>query len=336
MSIIQFQKEFFKSGSEKRVFVIHGDETYLVKSFLAKLKQKFKENYRVLWGDEIDEEAFYSNLSETSIFGSTKESAIVIYNFEEFVKKLGRRKKNLQFLINTLKKVKRNYVFIVFDRKLQKQELVQEPIKSISAFGEIIVANKLTKDKVKNLVLKKFKDNGIIIEDRAIDKLLELSEYNLMELKLEVEKLIDYAKESKKITEEDIKKVAFFVSGNSNVFDFIDAFFSGDREKSINLYENLLMWGIHPLQVQKLLVSFAIKLYILNKLIEKGESEDKALEKVGVKNNYMKLKFKNYLKNLNEEKLRKLINTFQRIDMFEKIYFQDPEQMLRNIVYTGI
>ena len=182
---------------EKRVFLIHGDEPYLIKNFLSKLKERYRGNYKVLWGDDITEEEFYSNISETGIFGNLKENVVVLYNFEDFLKRLGRNKKAKEFVIKTLKNIKSNYLFIVFDRKLQKQELSTEPYKSIRSFGLVVVAGRLSKEKIKQLVLKKFGEKGIKIEEKVIDYLLELTEYNLMELKLEVEKLIDYAFETK-------------------------------------------------------------------------------------------------------------------------------------------
>ena len=331
-SIIQFQKEFLTKPPVKRVFIIHGDEPYLIKTFLNKVKEKYGNSYTVLWGDELTEEEFYSNLSESSIFGSTKERVIVIFNFEDFLKKLGRRKKSKEFVIKTLKGVKNNYVFIVFDRKLQKQELSSEPIKSITAFGGVITASKLSKQKIKQLVLKKFKEKGIKVDEEAVDYLLELSEYNLMELKLEVEKLIDYALETKELSLEEVRRLSFFLSGNANVFEFIDAFLKGESEKALILLERLYMWGVHPLQIQKLLSSYVIKLFTLKRLLESGEDEKKAMESLGIKNNFLKLKFSEYLKANELSNLKRILSALRRLDMFQKLYFQPPEETFKAFV----
>ncbi|RUM29521.1 MAG: DNA polymerase III subunit delta [Aquifex sp.] len=333
-TIIQFQKEFFVKPPQKRVFLIHGDEPYLIKNFLSKLKEKYGDNYKVLWGDDITEEEFYANISETSIFGNLKENAVVLYNFEDFLKKLGRKKKAKEFLIKTLKNIKSNYLFIVFDRKLQKQELSAEPYKSIQSFGMVIVAGRLSKEKIKQLVLKKFREKDIKIEEKAIDYLLELTEHNLMELKLEVEKLIDYAFETKTLDFEEVKSIAFAISENANLFEFIDAFLMGEGEKAVKLLDTLYRWGIHPLQIQKILVSYVIKLYTAQRLLEQGKDLNTVLESLGIKNNYAKLKFKNYIQRNDTEKLKRMLSFLQRIDMFEKIYFQNPEDMFKDFVMS--
>lgn len=334
--IIQFQKDFFLKPPAERVFVIHGDEQYLIRTFLSKLKKKYGNNYSVLWGDELTEEEFYSNLSESSIFGSTKERVIVIFGFEDFLKKLGRRKKSKEFVIKTLKNVKRNYVFIVFDRKLQKQELSTEPFKSITAFGGIVTATKLSRQKIKSMVIKKFKDKGIKVEEEAVDYLLELSEYDLMELKLEVEKLIDYALENKTLTLEEVKRLSFFLSGTANVFEFVDAFLMGESEKALVLLDNLYMWGVHPLQIQKILASYVIKLFTLKRLIESGEDEKKAMDKLGIKSNFAKLKFSQYLKNNELSDIKRMLSGLRRLDMLQKLYFQLPEETFKSFVESTL
>ncbi|HID65703.1 MAG TPA: DNA polymerase III subunit delta [Aquificaceae bacterium] len=333
-TIIQFQKEFFVKPPQKRVFLIHGDEPYLIKNFLSKLKEKYRENYKVLWGDDITEEEFYTNISETNIFGNLKENAVVLYNFEDFLKKLGRKKKAKELLIKTLKNIKSNYLFIVFDRKLQKQELSTEPYKSIQSFGMVIVAGRLSKEKIRQLVLKKFREKGVKIEEKAIDYLLELTEHNLMELKLEVEKLIDYAFETKDLSLEEVKSIAFAISENANLFEFIDAFLMGEGEKAVKLLDTLYRWGFHPLQIQKILVSYVIKLYIAQRLLQKGKDLNTVLESLGIKNNYAKLKFKNYIQRNKTDRLERMLSFLQRIDMFEKIYFQNPEDMFKDFVVS--
>ncbi|GAB6066483.1 DNA polymerase III subunit delta [Aquifex pyrophilus] len=332
-NIIQFQKEFLGGKVKERVFILHGDEPYLIRTFLSKLKERFGSNYRVLWGDEITEEELYSALSERGIFGSSKEEAVVLYKFESFLKKLGRKKKSREFLIKTLKGVKSNYLFIVFDRKLQKQELSTEPYKSIQTFGLIVNSGKLSKEKIKNLVRKKFTEKGIKIEEEALNYLLESAEYNLMELKLEVEKLIDYAWDKKSLSLEDIKRALFTLSDNINVFNFVDVFLLGDYEKAVETLENLYRWGIHPLQIQKLLTSYVIKLYTASRMLEK-EDKNKVLEKLGIKNQFAKLKFTEYLKRNDKESLKRMLTSLQRIDMLEKLYFQDPSKLLKEFVLS--
>ncbi|AAC07153.1 DNA polymerase III subunit delta [Aquifex aeolicus] len=335
-TIFQFQKTFFTKPPKERVFVLHGEEQYLIRTFLSKLKEKYGENYTVLWGDEISEEEFYTALSETSIFGGSKEKAVVIYNFGDFLKKLGRKKKEKERLIKVLRNVKSNYVFIVYDAKLQKQELSSEPLKSVASFGGIVVANRLSKERIKQLVLKKFKEKGINVENDALEYLLQLTGYNLMELKLEVEKLIDYASEKKILTLDEVKRVAFSVSENVNVFEFVDLLLLKDYEKALKVLDSLISFGIHPLQIMKILSSYALKLYTLKRLEEKGEDLNKAMESVGIKNNFLKMKFKSYLKANSKEDLKNLILSLQRIDAFSKLYFQDTVQLLRDFLTSRL
>ncbi|NPB07403.1 MAG: DNA polymerase III subunit delta [Aquificae bacterium] len=335
-TIIQFQKEFLSGKADRRVVVVHGEERYLVRAFLSKLREKFGKNYRVLWGDEITEEELFSALSERSMFSAAGSGVVVLYNFEDFLKRLGRRKKAREGLIKILRNLKSNYLFILYDRKLQKTELSSEPLKSILSFGILVSAGRLSKEKVKNLVAKKFAEKGIKVEREALEYLLERTEYDLSELKLEVEKLIDYASEEKLLTLADVKRVLFTVKGDASVYEFVDALLLGEGERALQLLESLYRAGVHPLQIQKVLASYLLKLYTVKKLSESGTELSRALEKVGIRNNFLKLKFRQYLERNDAERLKRLINGLQRVDLFEKLYFQPPEEVLREFVLQNL
>ncbi len=326
--ILQYQKEVFEKGKAKPVNLIHGEEEYLVKSFTEKLRKIYKENYIVLWGDEAGLEDLYIYSKERSIFSGVriKKSCVVMPKFEDFLKKLGRSKKAQNTFLEVLKKIKDATVYFIVERKLTTQDLSKEPFKTISTIGDIIVADRLTPKKIRELVKRKLEREAGGIEEEALDLLIDMCNSNLMVLKQETEKLINYAGK-RKITVEDVRNVCFPWE-NYNLFELIDSFFDGDLERTLRLTKDAFRRGILPLQIQATLVSYLTKLYFFHKLIEKGENPDKALEKVGVKHSFMKLKFKGYSEKVDKEKAFKLLESLQRIDVFEKLYFINQEKAL--------
>ncbi len=325
--ILQYQREVLEKGKVKPVNLIHGEEEYLIKAFIEKLKSIYGENFTIVWGDEINPEDLYELVSEGSMFSAITDRVVLILNFDELIKKVGRKKKSMNTLVDLFKKINTAKLFAVVNRKLTHQELAKEPFKSISTLGDIILADRLSTKKIKEIVKKKLEREAGGIEDDALELLVEMCQGNLMILKQESEKLIAYA-DGKRITVEDVKKVCFPWESYS-LFDYTDSFLEGDVEKTLRVLKDVYMKGIPALQVQALLSSYAIKIYTAHRLLEKGVSLDKALEIVGVKHQFIKLKFKNYLEKISKEKAEKLIEALYKLDYAEKVYFADPETHLR-------
>jgi len=333
-SIIQFQKDFFKDPPFGRVFILHGDEDYLIRSFLNKLKETYGEDYTLLWGSETSPEELYESVSEGSLFGGAKGGALVVREFEELLKKVGRKKSAREALIRALSRPKKKNVFLVFERKLQKGELSQEPIKSVLKLGELISANKLPQSRVRQLVKKKLTEAGISADNEVINYLIESQGGELSAIRSEVEKLIHYAGEKGKLTLEEVKRVVFPLSEGGNVFEFVDAVLLGDKERALRTLENLLREGYHPLQIQKLLSSYAIKLYLLRKFLSEGKDKEKALSSLGIRHSFTKMKFKQYLDKNDQERLKKLLSELWRADVAQKLYFQDPQKTIRELTLS--
>jgi len=327
--ILQYQKEILEKGKAKSVVLIHGEEEYLVKAFIDKLRSIYGQSFSLRWGDELEPEEIFSLVSEGSIFGGS-ENAVVVLDFEEFLKKVGRKKKSLEALINTLRKIRSSKLFLVVGRKLSSQELSKEPFKTIASIGDVVFADKLHPKRIAEIVKRKFEKEGGGIEEEAARLLIEMCGGDLMALKQESEKLITYAN-GEKVTAEDVKKVCV-PSESYTPFDFIDYLFEGDLNKALRSLKDTFSKGVPPLQILGLLYNYAIKLYTAFELKRKGESIDKALEAVGVKHQFAKMKFKRYMEKIDEEKLRALIDRLYRLDLRVKTYFSDPQRELMSFV----
>lgn len=327
--ILQYQKEVLEKGKAKPVTLIHGEEEYLVKAFIDKLRSAYGNSLSLRWGDELEPEEIFSLVSEGSIFGGS-ENVIVILNFEEFLRKIGRKKRSIEALLNTLKRIKSSRLFLVVSRKLSSQELSKEPFKTIASIGDLVLADRLHPKKITEIVRRKFEKEGGGIEEEALELLINMCGGNLMILKQESEKLITYA-DGKKVTPEDVRRVCV-PSDSYTLFDFIDYLFQGDLDKTLRSLKDAFSKGVPPLQILGLLYNYAIKLYTAFELRRKGENLDAALEAVGVKHQFAKMKFKKYMEEMNEERIGVLIDRLYRLDIRVKTYFSDPQRELVDFV----
>ena len=326
--VLQYQREVLEKGRVKPVNLVHGEEEYLVKTLTDRLREIYGEGFTLAWGDEISLEDLYELTSEGSMFSKTSDRVVFLRNFEEFLKRLGRKKKSMESFLSLLKRLSRTKLFLVVEKKLTDQDLSKEPFKTISSLGDVIMAGKLSSQKVKEIVRRKLERETGGIEEDALELLVGLCQGDLAILKEETEKLISYS-EGKKITLGDVRKVCA-PWGSYGMFQFLDSFFERDLRKSLQVLENMISSGIPPLQIMTALGNYAIRIYTAHLLLENGQSLEKVLERVGVKHRFSQLKFKAYIEKLPKEKIRELIEDLYRLDLSVKVYFTNPEIALRN------
>ena len=320
ISLLEYQKNLGK-GQIKSVNLLHGEEEYLVKSFLDKLRGVIP--VRVLWGDELSLEDFVGFIGTTGMFA--KSEALFIYMAEEFFKGI----KNYKNLISHLERLKDKKVFFYVSYKLSDKDLQKEPFLSLSRLGDVIYAGKLDKRRVRELVKNKLQKEGISIEDSALEYLLEASSYQLQILKAETDKLILYGKRN--ITLEDIKSMVI-AEPELSLFDLSDGLFLKDYEKALSSINSILMSGMHPLQVLTFLVNYTLKLYTAKTLVENGWDVEKALSEVDVKHKFQVLNFKRYLSANSIDDLELLLKKLHLLDISIKVYYSEPAQALRKFV----
>lgn len=328
--VLQYQKEVLEKGKVKPVNLLYGEEEYLIGVLADKLKEVYGSSFKLAWGDETDLEDLYRLTSEGSVFSRTHDSVVFLRGFEDFLRRLGRKKRSMESFISLLKRLDRTKLFLVVERKLSSQDLSKEPFKTVSSLGDVILADKLPVSKVKEIVRRKLEREAGGIDEEALELLIDLCQGDLMVLKTETEKLVAYS-EGKRITQEDVRRVCT-PWGGYGIFHFLDAFFLGDLPTSLRALKDLLASGTPPLQIMTTLGNYVAKMYTTRLLLERGLDLQKALENVGVKQGFSQLKFKDYLEKLPKERLEELLEAIYRLDLSVKVYFADPQEALENFV----
>jgi len=320
ISITEYQKNLSQK-TLKRINLVHGEEEYLVKTLLDKLRDLYPVS--IIWGDEVSLQDFERTITTGGMFG--KEEILFIYKAMDLLGDIKDHKRFAYFL----GKVRDKFIFFYVETKLTDKDLQKEPFSTIAKLGDVISANKLDKRRIRELVKNKFQKEGISIEDSALDYLLEATSYQLMILKGETDKLILYGKP--KLTLEDIKAV-LVADLEMSVFDFADGIFLKDYDKALDSLNAVLRSGMHPLQILTLLANYALRLYTAKSLVEEGKKVEEALSLVDVKHPFQVLNFKRYLEKSSKQDLLSLLKRLYLLDIGIKVYFSDPITSLRNFV----
>jgi DNA polymerase III delta subunit len=141
--------------------------------------------------------------------------------------------------------------------------------------------------------------------------------------------------QGKSISKEDILQVCIPHSEHT-VFEFIDAFFEGNLDKAIRTLKSLESFGVNALQLQALLVSYAVKLCLLHIALEEGTAPDKALSDLGINHPFMKLKFKGYMQKYGRKRSAQLIESLYRLDFSVKTSYTEPQEALESFLLAGM
>lgn len=185
-------------------YILYGEETYLLETYLKKIKKEFGEMHTGINYIELDDENFVNLLMQeiqTPAFGYNKKM-IIVKNSGLLKKEAKKKTAGLKELRDTLeeylkeyeKELKENLVLIFIEDGVEKLNIT----KTIEAMGgtvcEFKEENPIQLEKRLTAICNAYKVNA---ENGAIKYLIEVSGTNMQVLVNEIRKLIEYAGEGR-------------------------------------------------------------------------------------------------------------------------------------------
>ncbi|MEZ0323858.1 MAG: DNA polymerase III subunit delta [Hydrogenothermaceae bacterium] len=307
--------------SLKNVVVVFGNDQLLKSMVLDKIKTLLKP--MVFWGDEVSFDTILTQFKVQSLFGD--KPSVVIKNASDFISNLS--KEQIKEFLEVLKDIKNQKVILIFSEEQLPQK---EPYKSIFKISDLITCARLTKSAFISSLKKKFEKEGINIEDRDLEYLASLLNYDLTVAKPEVEKLILYCKDKGEVSREDIDNIITSSSENS-IFEFLEMFLKRNR-KVINLYDKLIEKSFHPFQIQTFLANHLEKVLYYKILIINGTSNEEALSKVGVFSPVQKSNITRHSKFMTVDELKEILKMLYLLEVNQKVFYKDIESEAKNFL----
>ncbi len=216
------------------------------------------------------------------------------------------------------------------------EKIDTEPFKSLSKSDNITFVNavRLSQDAFIKSLKSKFQKESKTISDENLKYLASLLSNNLQIAKNEIEKLLLYTVDKEEITKEDIDNVITPVF-EENVFNFLNKFFNKEKEALI-IFLNLVETSVHPFEIQSLILSYVEKALNLKVLIEEGNSLEDAFSKVGIYSQIQKITFSKILKIYSKEDLVKMIKKLYKLEITQKVFYNDIIQTSTEFILSNI
>lgn len=321
------------SGKLDSLYLIYGEEEYLIDKALKKIKKIFGELLSGMNYIQIDEESTSDIISniESPAFGFDKK--LIIVKNSGLFKKDGRKKvgspiqESIAKYINENKDIINEMVTIVFcEKEVDKNNVYS----AIEKNGEIVECSPLKPNQIISNLKKICLMYKVNLPDDVANYFLEIAGTSMQELINEIRKLIEYAGEGGTITKNDVDNLTT-KQIEGIIFDLTDNLGAKKTDKAIEVLDNLIYMREPIPKILVTLYNHFKKLYICSIAMKSNKDVVKALN---LKPNQMFLvtKYKKQASLFKSDDLRNILEDFANLDYSYKIGGIDVEIGLKSIL----
>lgn len=269
--------EDIKTGQLKQIYLLYGEERYLVRQYRDRLIKALLGD-----GNEMNLNRYEGKgvvvpeiigMAETMPFFSDRR-VIVMENTDLF--KSGGDK-----LSEYLKKPAESSSFVLVEQEVDKRSSLYKTVKKMGYAAQFDRQNEETLKKWVCGILKKEKKQ---ISSQTLQLFLDGTGDDMENIRGELEKLLCYCIDKDVITSEDVKEICV-PQIQDNIFKMIGAIADGNGEKALQFYYDLLALRVPPMRILNLITRQFNQMLQVKELTAKGYPQALIEEKVGIRRN---------------------------------------------------
>ena len=249
-----------KNRAYRRVYLMYGEETYLRDSYRRRLASCVSGddtmNVRVFDGKAAEAERIVSAAESLPFFA---DYVLVI------VRDSGLFKKSPDELVDFIGHIPETTVMIFDEESVDKRSRLY---KKLAAAGLVVPCPKQSEQSLRQWVAAGFGKMGKKITRDALDYFLDSVGDSMVYIRQEMDKLASYTGDRQAIVEADVAAITS-VRAQNRIFDMIDSVASGERERAMRTYSDLLELRQPPMIIIYML---ARHFMLLNHVKEMSES----------------------------------------------------------------
>ncbi len=337
MKIEELEKEL-KAGILESLYLLYGEERFLLESSLKKIKKIFGETLKGINYVSIDDTNVNNIISdiETPAFGFDKKLIVAVNTglFKKETKKKMKkdddslRVKLLSYFNNNFEVIKDSVIIVFIEDEVEKSDLmkfIEE--KGIICNFEYEKPNQIqTRLKA---IANSYKRN---IDAFTLSYLIQCCGTNMQDLINEMRKLIEYVGENGTITKEDVDNLCI-KKIESVIFDLTDSLGKKNTQIAIDVLRNLIL-AKEP--VQKILITLYNhfrKLYLV-KLSLKNNKDMKTALDLKPNQTFLVNKYKTQAGYFKTSEIRKILKELCDLDYKYKVGLIDLNLGFEAIICT--
>ncbi len=323
MISIEALEKKLKQGELDNIYLLYGEELFLIETLLKKIKNLFGEQVKGINYIEIDEDNIDELIKdiETPAFGF-ENKLIIVRNtniFKREVKKKNAKVAQVKDSINdyikdNLEFIKQGVVLVFIEESADKGKML-----STLEDANAVICNFCYQKPAQIVLRLKSICNAykVNVDEFTLKYFIECIGCNMQDLVNEIRKQIEYAGEAGNITKESIDLLTIKQT-ESVIFDLTDSLGRKDITGAIQVLNNLI-YAKEPLQ--KILITLYNhfkKVYIVKLAIKYSRNVAEVLD---LKPNQMFLttKYKKQSEYFSEDELRKILEELINLDKNYKV-----------------
>lgn len=322
LSIENLEKEL-KSEKLQSLYLLYGEELFLLETSLKKIKSIFGETIKGINYITIDETNYQELIAniETPSFGYEKK--LIIARNTGLLKKEGKRKnaelaktreKLEVYIKENIEQIKQSVVLVFIEEDADSKQELYNIIDKLGVVCKFDYQKPIQIEKRIQAICNGYQVN---IDSSTMKYFIECCGTNMQDLINEIRKLIEYVGKGGKIQREDIDKLAI-KKLESVIFDLTDSLGKKEIAKALEVLKNLL-YSKEPLQ--KILITLYNhfkKLYFVELSLKYNKD---IISSLNLKPNqtFLVNKYKMQAKYFKETELKNILQDLRNLDYQYKI-----------------
>lgn len=322
VTIENLEKEL-KQGKLNNLYLLYGEETFLLENIVKKIKSNFGELLKGINDIVLEENDYASILSNIEIPAFGYEKKLVLVKQMGLFQKEGKKKnvtmvkereKLIEYLKENRETIKQTCILVFIEREVEKNDLYQ----TIEKLGGTICEFSAQKPiQITSRIKAIAKAYHVTIEEGAITYLMECVGTNLQEIINEIRKLIEYVGENGTITKREVDLLTV-KQIQAVIFDLTDHLGKRNMKQAMQVLDGLIA-SKEP--IQKILVTLYNhfkKLYLLKIAIKENKDLAQSM-KLRPNQLFLVNKYKMQTEYFTEQELRKLVEALIQLDSNYKV-----------------
>lgn len=324
LSIENLEKEL-KNGELRNLYLLYGEELFLLESSLKRIKNLFGETVKGINYINIDETNCNELIAdmETPSFGY--ERKLIIARNTGLLKKEGKRKnaeltklkeKISSYLKENIAMIKESVVLVFVEEEADSKQELYTTIDKLGTICKFDYQKPIQIEKRMKVLCNAYK---VQIEDSILRYFVECCGTNMQDLINEIRKLIEYVGQGGKIEKETIDKLAI-KKLESVIFDLTDSLGKKEIAKALQVLKNLV-YAKEPLQKILITLYNHFKKLYFTKLALKYNKDMVSSLNLRPNQTFLVNKYKMQASYFTEDELRGILQDLRDLDCDYKLRF---------------
>lgn len=252
----------------KNIYLFYGEEQLIISNKISHLIREIPTNEHNISIYDLDESNLLDVIQDASMAPFLADYKVIIVKNPHFLSNEKDDENENAYFLRYLDNPNDSTVLIIdaFNIKLDKKKAV---VKTLLKKAEVSETNTLTDVEMKGWLIRQLSKENISIKEDAIRLFFNLVGSNLLMAKNEIDKLTNYVGPGNTITTQTINE-SVVKELEKDVFSLSNSIIANDKQKAINIYQQLINDGNNPNYLFSLISKSIRELLVVQAMLGEG------------------------------------------------------------------